>query len=291
MRFRGGGVCFRRGFVASALAVSLLRAALREPLVHFALLGGLLFAVHARVARPPADRVVIERAYVDALRAEQKERTGQAPSEEETRGLVERTIDEEVLYREALALGLDRGDLIVRRRLLQKMELIARARVMEPSEAEMTAYLAAHADRYRAAETVSFQHVFVSSDRHGDATLADAGQILAALREGAEPSRQGDPFVAGASFARRSRADLEGTFGGAFGEGVLSAPLGEWSGPIVSSYGAHLVRPTARGGAGTPELASVRSRVREDLLRDHRESALRDEIERLRRKYSIEIQP
>ena len=271
--------------------MSALRAASREPLVHFALVGGLLFAVHARVQRPPPERVVIEKAYVEALRAEQKERTGEAPSEEETRGLVQRTIDEEVLYREALALGLDRGDVIVRRRLLQKMELILRAGVPEPSDEELTAYLNAHPERYGAAASVSFQHVFVSRDRHGDATLADAGRVLAALRAGADPEKEGDPFVAGAAFAGRSRADLAGVFGGAFADGVFAAPLDAWSGPIHSSYGAHLVRPTARGGGGAPKLATARARVREDLQNERREAATRDELERLRRKYAVEIQP
>ncbi|MFO0587173.1 MAG: peptidyl-prolyl cis-trans isomerase [Polyangiaceae bacterium] len=269
----------------------ILRAAAREPLLHFVVAGGLLFAVHARVAKPPAGRIAIEKAYVDALRAEEKQRTGQAPTDEQTRNLVERTVDDEVLYREALALGLDKGDLIVRRRLLQKMELIARASVPEPTDEELGAYLRAHADRYKAPETVSFRHVFLSRDRHGDALAKDAEQALSALRGGADPAKMGDPFLLGASFAKRSRADLTGTFGPGFAEGLFAAKTGEWSGPVSSSYGLHLVMATAREDGGAPDLSAVRARVREDLTQERRDSALRDEIARLRGKYTIEIEP
>lgn len=275
---------------------SLLRGVLREPLVHFLVAGGLLFALHARLSRPPPERIVVTSAFVQALRDEQRELTGKTPGEEETRGLVERYLDEEVLYREALSQGLDRGDLIVRRRLLQKMELVARAAVKEPSDADLAAYLAAHADRYRAADTVSFRHVFVSRDRHGDKALERAREILASLRSApedgpADPSIQGDPFVAGAAFARRTRADLATTFGPSFVDGAFSAPLDAWSEPIPSSYGFHLVRATAREGGGVPDLAAVRARVREDLQKERQASALREEVARLRRKYAIEIEP
>ena len=266
------------------------RAIAREPLVHFAVLGAALFALHAAVARPPKERIEVTADFVDALRAEQRERTGRAPDDAATRGLVERYVDEEVLYREALALGLDRGDVIVRRRLVQKMELLARARVPEPSDAELAAHLAAHADRYRPADSVSFRHVFVSRDRHGDAAPAKAEALLAALRGGDDPTSLGDPFVAGASFTRRTRSALDATFGASFAEGALAAPISTWSGPIASAYGLHLVHVTARDGGGSPDLTSVRARVREDLLTERRETAVRAEIDRLRDRYAVLVE-
>jgi peptidyl-prolyl cis-trans isomerase C len=266
------------------------RAIAREPLVHFVVLGAALFALHAAVAPPPGGRIEVAAAFVEALRAEQRDRTGRTPDEGETRGLVERFVGEELLYREALALGLDRGDVIVRRRLVQKMELLARASVHEPSDAELAAHLAAHPERFRAAEAVSFRHVFVSRDRHGDAAAAKAGELLAALRGGADPATLGDPFILGASFARRTRADLEASFGASFAEAALAAPLSAWSGPIASSYGLHLVQVSARDGGGAPDLAAVRARVREDLLNERREGAVRAEIERLKGRYSVHVE-
>jgi peptidyl-prolyl cis-trans isomerase C len=265
------------------------RSIAREPMVHFLALGAALFALHAAVAPRPADHLEITAAFVDALRAEQRERSGRLPTDAETRGLVERHVGEELLYREALALGLDRGDVIVRRRLVQKMELLARASVREPTDAELAAHLAAHPDRFRAAEAVSFRHVFVSRDRHGAAAAAKADELLAALRGGADPATLGDPFVAGSSFARRTRADLESTFGAPFAEAALAAPLAGWSGPIASTYGLHLVHASARDGTAPPDLAAARARVREDLLTERREGAVRAEIDRLRARYAVHI--
>ena len=274
---------------------AVLRAIAREPLVHFVVLGAAMFVVYGRVARPPPERVVVPAAFVKALGEEHRERTGRTPDAEEERRLVARFVDEELLYREALALGLDRSDLIVRRRLVQKMELLARARVREPETGELAAFLAANEDRYRAAEVVSFRHVFVSRERHGAGAGADvvkkkAEELLAALRDGADAGALGDPFVLGASFARRTRGDLETAFGATFAVGALEAPPGEWSGPISSTFGEHLVRVEQRAGGRVPELAAVRSRVREDLLRERREAAVREEIARLRGRYRVEVE-
>jgi len=265
------------------------RGLAREPLLHFVVLGAALFALHARVAPPPAERIEVAPAFVAGLRAEQAERTGQPPSDDELRGLVERHVDEEVLYREAIALGLDRGDVIVRRRLVQKMELLARAAIREPTDAELGEHLTAQAERYRGAETVSFEHVFVSRDRYGAAAAAKAGELLRALRAGADPKVVGDPFVAGASFARRTRGDLDAGFGGVFAEAMFAAPIAQWSGPVASSYGLHLVRIGAHEAGRAPDLAAVRARVREDFLSERREGAVRAEIQRLRGRYHVDM--
>lgn len=270
---------------------SVARALAREPLVHFFAVGALLFALHAAVAPPPQRRVEITAAFVEALRAEQLERTGRLPGDAETRALVDRHIDEELLYREALALGLDRGDVIVRRRLVQKMELAARASVQEPSPGDLAAHLAAHPDRYRAAESISFRHVFVRRDPGGRDAAEKAAELLAALRAGADPTSLGDPFVAGATFTRRTRADLSGLFGPTFATAALAAPPGGWSDPIPSAYGLHLVHVTAREGGASPPLDAVRARVREDLLAERREAAVRAEIDRLRARYSVHVEP
>lgn len=266
------------------------RALAREPLLHFAVLGAALFALHARVARPPPERIEVSAAFVDALRAEHRERAGREPDADETRRLVDRFVEEELFYREALAQGLDRADLIVRRRLVQKVELLARAQVREPTEDDLAAHLAANPDRYRAADAVSFRHVFVSRDRHGAAAPARAEGLLASLRAGTDPGTLGDPFLLGATFARRTRADLETAFGPTFAEAALAAPPGEWSGPLTSTFGEHLVRVDARAGGQLPALAAVRARVREDLLRERRDAAVRAEVERLRRRYHVEIE-
>jgi hypothetical protein len=261
-------------------------------MVHFVAIGALLFGVHARVRPPPADRIVVSAAFVDALRQEHARRTGKAPTAEEERGLVERYLDEEVLYREALALRLDRGDVIVRRRLVQKMGFVTQAAAPagEPSDAELSRWLDAHADRYRDPGAASLRHVFLSRDRRGEALAADAGRILAELRGGADPAALGDPFLQGSAFTRRTPRDLEGIFGRSFAEAVVALPAGAWSEPIASSYGVHLVLVTERSPASAPRLADVRARARLDWLDQRREEADRAALRRLREKYPVEIE-
>lgn len=265
---------------------------LREPLLHFVVLGAAIFGLHAAVAPPPRDaRILVTADFIAGLRDEHAARTGRPPTPEEERALVDRFVDEEVLYREAVALGLDRGDPIVRRRLAQKMAFVAEdgAAARDPSDAELEAYLAAHADRYRAPPRLSFRHVFLGRDRRGD-PAADAQRLLPELTAGAAPDTLGDPFLQGASFARRAPADIEAVFGKAFTDALLAAPARVWTGPITSSYGAHLVRVEDRVEGALPPLSAVRARVRADLRDERREAALRAMREKLRARYRVEIE-
>lgn len=273
-------------------AREILHRWLREPLFHFAVLGAAIFGLHAAVApRPRDERIVVSADFVAGLRQEHAARAGRPPTPEEERALVDRFVDEEVLYREAVALGLDRGDPIVRRRLAQKMMFVAEdGAAREPSDAELAAYLAAHADRYREPPRLSFRHVFLGRDRRGDAATADAQRLLPDLAAGAKPESLGDPFLQGASFSRRAPGDLEAVFGKAFTDALLAAPAGVWAGPIASSYGAHLVHVDDRVEGALPPLAAVRARLRADLRDERRDTAVRTMREQLRARYRVEIE-
>lgn len=264
-----------------------VRRLLREPLVHFAAGGLAIFALHARVAaRPQGDGVVISAAFADALTREHTQRTGRAPTAEEARALVDRFVDEEILTREAAALGLDRGDPIVRRRLAQKMSFLAESEAaQEPTEAELQRRLEAHADRYRSAPRVSFRHVFLGRERR-----AEAERALAELRAGARPDTLGDPFLRGAHFAARTPAEVEAVFGAAFTAALGGVAQGTWSGPLASSYGVHLVLVEERTEGAPATLAEAGARVRQDLLDERREAASREQLRRLRARYRVEIE-
>ncbi|APR82440.1 Hypothetical protein A7982_07789 [Minicystis rosea] len=269
-----------------------LRRYLREPLVHFAVIGGALFALHAAVAPPPRDAAIVVSAdFIAGLREEHRARTGQWPTAEEERALVDRFIDEEVLYREAVSLGLDRGDPIVRRRLAQKMVFVAEdgAAAREPSDADLQAYLVQHQGRYREPARLSFRHVFLSRDRRADAA-AEATRILPELAAGAAPEGKGDPFLQGTSFGQRTSAEVEAVFGHAFAEALFAAPNDAWSGPLTSSFGVHLVRAGERTEGAIPPLAKIRARVRSDLMDERRATAGQALRERLRARYRIDIE-
>lgn len=266
----------------------------REPLVHFVALGAAVFALHAAFARPSRDgRIVVSLDFREGLRQEHAARTGRPPTPDEERAMIDRFIDEEVLYREAVALGLDRGDPIVRRRLAQKMTFIAEdgAAAREPSDAELRAFLDAHADRYREPPRVSFRHVFLSRDRRGSSLDADARKALDDLAKGArDAATLGDPFLQGSTFTRRTAAEVEAVFGRAFASALVSAKPGAWVGPIASSYGAHVVEIQGRADGAPAKLDAVRARVRADLIDERRATASREMRARLRARYAVEIE-
>jgi hypothetical protein len=268
-----------------------LRACLREPLVHFVVIGAVLFAAHGWLRRPPQDQITLSADFIEGLREEHRRRVGRPPTAEETRGLITRYVEEEVLHREALALGLDTGDLIVRRRLAQKMQFLLEdeAAAIEPSEEELQAHLNANADQYRTPAVISFRHVFVSRDRRGEGAKAEAERLLNALRGGADPGALGDPFLQGSAWSRRSQKEIEATFGAAFAAGAFATKEGAWAGPIESSYGAHLVLVSERAEGRAPALSEVRARVRDDWRAARRDDALRSATNRLRSRYRIVI--
>lgn len=266
---------------------------LREPLLHFVLLGAVVFSVHQWVAPPrPTNRIVISDAILRGLRQEHLRQNGALPTPEEEAALIQRFVDNEILYREAIAEGLDRGDLIVRRRLVQKMEFVLEGEepIAEPSDTELQAYMAAHAEHYAVAERVALAHVFVSSDQHG----ADAERTAAALRQqlenGVSPSGLGDPFLRGRDFPLHTERDLAGIFGAPFAAQVMTLPAGSWSAPIRSSYGLHLVRITEKSARRQPSLAEVRGAVQRDWQEERRTAANATALARLRRRYAVTVE-
>ena len=264
---------------------------LRDPLVVFVLLGIGVFALDGWLAGSEAARPVIEITpdQVDRLRARWLAQWGREPTEPELQTLVDEAIDEEILYREAQRLGLDRDDAIVRRRLAQKLTFILEdaGDTGPPSETEVEEYYARHAERYRRPGRTTFDHVFLSADRRtdpaGDATVV-LGQVRA--RDDGDWRRLGDPFMLARSYAERTDLEIAGLFGEAFADTLSRLPEGDWNGPVKSTYGMHLVRVNGRTASRAPALAEVRDRVLADLREDRRRErslaayqALRDDYE------------
>jgi hypothetical protein len=193
---------------------------------------------------------------------------------------------------QALALGLDRGDVIVRRRLVQKMAFLAEDAdpVPQPTDAEFAAYLAAHAERYAEPPCGSLVHVFAAAGRDGEAAASRAAAWRADLAAGASPAALGDPFLRGHDFTLRTEAELAAVFGPSFAAAVMALPPGAWSQPLPSAYGMHLVRVSERRPGGRPELAAARERVARDW-REERHAALAQAArERLRQRYEVVIE-
>ena len=268
-----------------------MRRWLREPLLHFLLLGAALFALHRLVAPPPgdSDAILIAAPFVDALREDHRQRTGRPPTPQEEQGLVARFVDEEILYREARALGLDRGDVIVRRRLAQKMEsLLGAEALVEPSDADLAAFAAAHPGELAAPPRRSLEQVFFDRGRRGATVENAAREALAALQRGGAAHELGDPFLRGRSFVERPRQELVQIFGPELVATVEAAPADTWVGPLASPYGLHLVR--IRGPAQAVIADGVRrEEVREAWLAARRPAEREESLARLRERYRITI--
>lgn len=268
----------------------------REPLLHFLLLGAALFALNAlREAKRPAvengPRIEVNAAVIERLKAGYERQFHRAPDGDDLKGLVTAHIREEVLYREALALGLDRDDTIVRRRLAQKMEFLTAdvANAAVPDEATLQSYFARNAARYAKPARVSFRHVFLSSEKRGADSEKAAIEALSALEKGASDETLGDAFLHGFEFAEQSPDDLTALFGGEFAAKLVTLREGVWSGPVASSYGLHVVRVEARGAPRAVALAEVRDAAARDFADERRRTANAEVFDRLRERYHVAV--
>jgi peptidyl-prolyl cis-trans isomerase C len=268
---------------------------LKEPLLHFLLLGAALFALNTWRARErPADaaapRIEVTAAVIEQLRAASERQFGKEPNAEELRGLVMAHIREEVFYREALALGLDRDDTIVRQRLAQKMEFLTGDMAgTEPADAVVREFFEKNAARYARSGRVSFRHVYFSKEKRGAGAEAAATEALAELAKGASDESLGDPFLHGFEFAEREQDDVIAAFGREFAEKLATQPTGEWSGPVLSSYGLHLVRVEARTAPRAVKFDEVRETVLRDFQDERRRTANSEIFQKLRQRYQVTV--
>lgn len=264
----------------------------RSPLLVFLLLGACAVFLERRVAPGGERTVTVTAEQVDALRARWDAQWGRPPTGRELRGLVDEAVREEILYREALRMDLDRDDPIVRRRLARKMTFMLEdnAELPPPLHGEVADYFAAHVDRYRGPVRTTFQHVFLSSDRRMD-PLRDAAALLPEVRgRGARGWRQaGDPFALLREYADRSDQELAELFGSRFASALGRVEPGDWQGPIDSIHGVHLVRVLGRSSPGTPRIDDVREQVVQDLLEARRREQNRSARQALRQRYAVRM--
>jgi hypothetical protein len=269
-----------------------MREWLREPLVHFVAIGALLFILSGTLgsSAPVDDTIVVSTPEIARLVQLFTAQWQRPPTRTELDNLIEQHIREEVLYREAVAMGLDQNDTIVRRRIVQKLEFLSQDLVDEnPSDAELRAFFGEHSDRYIEPAVISFEHVFLNPDDHGEALAAVAARTLSRLRAGDDPATLGDTFLLPASFAQRSTRELSGLFGENFAASLEELGAGEWLGPVTSGYGVHMVRIDDRIASHPMDFEANRDKVRTDYLSASRREADAAMYARLRARYRIEV--
>jgi len=262
----------------------------REPLVRFLLIGAVLFAGMQAIRSAERPVVRIDAAELDQLAAYWEAQTGRRPNKAELAGIINDRIDEELLAREALRLGLDKNDMIIRRRLAQKMSFATDdAPAREPTEAQLRAYYQATAARYAAPERVSFQQVFFSGDRPNGGAAKAAAQALERAEEAGREDPTGDPFLFPLAYQDVDLPDLVRDYGTAFVKTLETARLGAWAGPVISPYGWHLVKVTARRPGAATSFDAVRDQVRDAWLAERRESGRAAFMQDLHRRYRVVV--
>jgi len=272
---------------------------IREPLLHFAIIGALLFGGYALVKRGEPGAAALQPIYISDgevrwLRETFASQWRRLPTSEELSGLVGSLVEEELLAREARALALDQGDTIVRRRLAQKLAFLVEdtPSMVEPAEEDLQRFYAADIDRFqRGQPRVAFTQIYFNPGRRQDAD-ADARSALismAASPSHGGPPPAGDPLLIDAEFDHIDQQSLSNLYGAEFALAVFKLTPGEWRGPIKSGFGLHLVRVTK---VSTPEprpFEALRDTVMEEWRRQRKREIRTSLIARLREKYGVVI--
>jgi hypothetical protein len=275
-----------------------LKRWLHEPLLHFLLIGTAIFILFYQVGDPEAvaeNRIVISEADIDRMITLYERKLQRLPTPQELNGLVEAEIREQILYREALAMGLDEDDTIVRRRMAQKVEFMFNDLIdsAEPTDAELQTFLDENSARFVEPARTSFVHIYLNADKRGEGIETDARELLAALNSGEgslDPGTAGDPFMFGYEFDNQSAHQIGRTFGRDFVESLGSLTTGSWQGPITSGYGLHLVYIKERAESWLPPLAEIRDSVLYELLAARRKQANQAFYQSLRERYEVIVE-
>jgi hypothetical protein len=275
--------------------MSFVSRILREPLVHFVLIGAAVFGVYALASNTtsePRDAIVVTEGRVQQLAHVFAKTWQRPPTAQELRGLVDSYVKEEVYYREALKLGLDRDDTLIRRRMQQKMEFVTEPRedLLRADDAALQAYLDANTAEFRVEPKIAFDQVFINpgkSSEHGLARAKQALEILKAAPPGEQPPEVGDPTLLPAQTPLSPLSGIARNFGEAFAANLTDFPQNEWAGPVTSAYGLHLVRVTERVDGYDPRLAEIRDAVERKWRTEQRDEFQEQAYDQLLAKYEV----
>ncbi len=272
-----------------------MKSILREPLVHFLLIGAALFIAFAFADNPvdkESDRIVVTQGKIEFLTANFKRTWQRQPTGSELEGLTNGYVRDEILYREALALGLDRDDPYIRMRLKQKLEFMSDdlAGVVTPSDEQLNLYMTNHPEDFRQEFQVAFRHVYLNADQQESMSIDRATKLIQHLsdeKSTTDPDTMGDSLMLPKVFDLSSESEIARLFGRPFSRELLEITPGAWTGPIRSGYGLHLVLVSEKVAGRLPELDEVREIVERDWFstrkKEHRESIYNS----LREKYTV----
>ncbi|MFT5692721.1 MAG: hypothetical protein ACI92E_002057 [Oceanicoccus sp.] len=273
----------------------------REPLVYFLLLAGVIFALFEQVSdvsfsdSSQLQKIVVTEGQLSKLTLGFKNVWQRSPSAEELDGMIESHIREEVFYREALALGLDRDDGVVRRRLSQKIQFLSEdlASLVEPAVQDLHAYLVSNADEYRLPPRFTFRQVYFSTSKRGSAARKEAIALREKLRTqdtDIDTGELGDVLMIKHQFDNETDREIIRVLGSDFLQSLRDLPIGSWQGPVTSGYGLHLVRIDERIDGRPPELFEVHGTVLRDWKSAQRKNANEEAYSKMRNRFTVIVE-
>jgi peptidyl-prolyl cis-trans isomerase C len=279
-------------------APSSIKRWLREPLVHFLFIGLALFAIYRALNPEPdrpetSNRIELTEADLSQLAIAWMAQWRRPPTPEELRGLVDAKIREEILYREALALGLEKGDTIVIRRLAQKMEFLAEdvSTVREPQADELKAWFDKNRERFALPALMSFHHLYFSFDQRHERAHNDAARSLETLagkpEDTPEAEKLADPFMFQDYYGDRLPEQVASVFGTKFAEALFELKPGAWQGPIESGFGWHLIWVDSVTPGRVPAFEEIAATVKAEWITDQRAEYKRQMFEAMRARYQV----
>jgi len=276
---------------------SKLHTLLREPLLHFLVLGAALFIVFDQNNNWQAEtesRIVISQADLDALTSAWLKNVGRPPSAEEREQQLNSFIRQQVLAREAVAMGLDKDDAVVSNRMAKKMEYLFEdlSFISEPTDEELDEYRVAHPASFTLPAEMSFQQVFFDATLRGETVSEDAKQVLKELQQvdnAVDTLHLGDRSLLPYEFKRGRETQIAGMFGEKFTQQIFLLPVNSWQGPIVSPYGEHLIYIHSRSDAQLPALDKIRDRVAQEWRSTKQKAANEVFYQSLYQRYEIVV--
>jgi len=275
-----------------------MKKLMREPLVHFLLLGAAIFAAYSLMSNGVGGepgKIVITQGQLASMREGFTRTWQRPPTREEWEGLIRDRVREDVYYREALALGLDKDDSIIRRRLRQKMEFVTDdlAARTQPTDDELNAYLQAHPDKFRVEQQFTFRQLYLNPEKHGENLARDTAQLLAKLNQAGGDTgfaAMGDPFMLDNNFTAVPAGEVTKQFGDNFTAKLGEISPGQWQGPVESGFGVHVVFIAERTQGRLPPLKDVREAVSREWDSARRVEANEKIYQEMLKRYTVTIE-
>ena len=271
-----------------------LKALIKEPLFHFLLIGAVLFTAFGLTQDgndEATNRILVNAGQIDQLSAQFERTRLRPPTDTELTRLIEGFVRDEVYYREARAMGLDQDDPVVRQRMRLKLEFLLEdlATQATPDDAQLTEFMLSQPDRFRKEPRLSFSQVYLNPDKRHD-LAADAVEILGRLNGGAPPEAEGDRTLVEPEYRLAAQFEISRIFGAEFAQQLVALEPGDWTGPLISGYGGHLVKVSAKQAGRFPDLSEIRKQVEQEYLVEQRRELKNTTYRKLREGYEIVIE-